>query len=164
MIDDTYYAVLGVSEAASESEIRAAYRNLLKKIHPDTVSTLSPEMKHLAEAATKEITEAYSVLSDSDKRRQYDHALAQRRRKAAADASIPSVSQGRLVRPETPPAASARHRYRHHHRRRNGRYSLRLRRWASKHPALAGSMACLLLLLALAIVIVIWAVVRASSA
>jgi DnaJ-class molecular chaperone len=69
MTDDMYYAVLGISETATDREIKAAYRNLLKKIHPDTVSTLSPELRRLAEDATKEITKAYSVLSDPRRRR-----------------------------------------------------------------------------------------------
>ncbi len=75
MSNDTYYTVLGVSQTASQLEIRAAYRSLLKKVHPDTVSALSLELRHLAEGATRDITEAYSVLSDPKKRRQYDREL-----------------------------------------------------------------------------------------
>ncbi len=74
MNEESYYSALGVLENATESEIKAAYRNLLKKIHPDTVSTLSPSLRRMAEDATKEIIEAYSVLSDVSKRRQYDQA------------------------------------------------------------------------------------------
>ena len=69
MSDETYYAALGVSETATPSEIKAAYRNLLKKIHPDTVSTLSLNVKRIAEDATQEIIEAYSVLSDEGDRK-----------------------------------------------------------------------------------------------
>jgi len=76
MSNDTYYTVLGVSQSASQSEIKAAYRRLLAKVHPDTVSTLSLELRRLAEGATKDITEAYSVLSDTSRRRQYDRELA----------------------------------------------------------------------------------------
>jgi DnaJ-domain-containing protein 1 len=57
MSDDTYYAVLGVSETATQLEIKAAYRNLLKRIHPDTVTTLSPGLRRLAEGATEDIIE-----------------------------------------------------------------------------------------------------------
>ena len=62
-----YYEVLGVSKTASDSEIKSAYRKLAKKYHPD----MNPGDKE-AEAKFKEASEAYSILSDADKRRQYD--------------------------------------------------------------------------------------------
>ena len=62
-----YYEVLGVSKGASDSEIKSAYRKLAKKYHPD----MNPGDK-VAEAQFKEASEAYAVLSDADKRRQYD--------------------------------------------------------------------------------------------
>ena len=62
-----YYEVLGVSKGASDSEIKSSYRKLAKKYHPD----MNPGDKE-AEAKFKEASEAYAVLSDADKRRQYD--------------------------------------------------------------------------------------------
>ena len=62
-----YYEVLGISKDADDSTIKKAYRQLAKKYHPDT----NPGDKE-AEAKFKEASEAYAVLSDSDKRRQYD--------------------------------------------------------------------------------------------
>ena len=62
-----YYEVLGVSKTASDSEIKSAYRKLAKKYHPD----MNPGDKE-AEAKFKEASEAYAILSDADKRRQYD--------------------------------------------------------------------------------------------
>ena len=62
-----YYEVLGVSKTASDSEIKSAYRKLAKKYHPD----MYPGDKE-AEAKFKEASEAYAILSDADKRRQYD--------------------------------------------------------------------------------------------
>src|SRR5579863_7937982 len=84
MSNDTHYATLGVPEAASQLQIRAAYRNLLRQIHPDTVSTLSPELRVMAESVTKEIIEAYAVLSDPAKRRRYDCQLVESRRRCSA--------------------------------------------------------------------------------
>lgn len=62
-----YYEVLGVSKDADEATIKKAYRKLAKKYHPD----INPGDKE-AEAKFKEASEAYAVLSDADKRRQYD--------------------------------------------------------------------------------------------
>ncbi len=62
-----YYEVLGVSRTATDDELKKAYRQLAKKYHPDT----NPGDK-TAEAKFKEASEAYAVLSDADKRRQYD--------------------------------------------------------------------------------------------
>ena len=62
-----YYEVLGVDKSADDATLKKAYRKLAKKYHPD----VNPGDKE-AEAKFKEATEAYSVLSDPDKRRQYD--------------------------------------------------------------------------------------------
>lgn len=62
-----YYEVLGVARNADDAELKKAYRKLAKKYHPD----MNPGDK-TAEAKFKEATEAYGVLSDPDKRRQYD--------------------------------------------------------------------------------------------
>ncbi|MEO0949306.1 MAG: DnaJ C-terminal domain-containing protein [Cyanobacteria bacterium J06641_5] len=62
-----YYAILGVSKSASESEIKQAYRKLAMKYHPDR----NPDNK-AAEERFKEASEAYEVLSDADKRKKYD--------------------------------------------------------------------------------------------
>ena len=62
-----YYEVLGVAKDASEEDIKKAYRKLAKKYHPD----MNPGDKD-AEAKFKEASEAYAILTDPDKRRQYD--------------------------------------------------------------------------------------------
>src|SRR5207248_5972583 len=64
-----YYAQLGVKRDADEAEIKKAYRRLAMQYHPDRVG---PDEKQAAEAKFKEITEAYEVLRDPEKRATYD--------------------------------------------------------------------------------------------
>ncbi len=64
MAGKDYYSILGVSKTASQDEIKKAYRKLAHTHHPDKQGG--------DEARFKEINEAYSVLGDSEKRRQYD--------------------------------------------------------------------------------------------
>ncbi|AXE60732.1 molecular chaperone DnaJ [[Mycoplasma] phocae] len=61
-----YYEVLGISRDAKDSEIKSAYRKLAMKYHPDK------NKDHDAEEKFKEVAEAYEVLSNPEKRRQYD--------------------------------------------------------------------------------------------
>ena len=61
-----YYDVLGVSKDASEKDIKTAYRKLAMKHHPDRSDDPG------AEEMFKELSEAYAVLSDPDKRQKYD--------------------------------------------------------------------------------------------
>ncbi|MCX7982068.1 MAG: DnaJ domain-containing protein [Syntrophales bacterium] len=65
---EDYYKILGVSRNASLDDIKKAYRKLAFKWHPDR----NPENKAQAEEMFKKISEAYAVLSDEEKRKQYD--------------------------------------------------------------------------------------------
>lgn len=67
MSDRDYYEVLGVSKSASADEIKKSYRKLAKQYHPD-----ANQDDPSAQAKFSEITEAYEVLSDSDKRAKFD--------------------------------------------------------------------------------------------
>lgn len=67
-----YYEVLGVSKGASKDEIKKAYRKLAIQYHPDRQQGKSDAEKKAAEEKFKEAAEAYSVLSDDDKRARYD--------------------------------------------------------------------------------------------
>jgi curved DNA-binding protein len=67
MAGTDYYAVLGVNKNASDEEIKKAYRRMAMKYHPDHAKG-DPK----AEEQFKKISEAYAVLSDTEKRRQYD--------------------------------------------------------------------------------------------
>src|SRR4030067_1121566 len=67
MAAKNYYTILGVNKNASDEEIKRAYRKMAMKYHPDR----NPNKKE-AEERFKEINEAYAVLSDKEKRKQYD--------------------------------------------------------------------------------------------
>ena len=67
MAEKDYYEILGVKKTATEAELKKAYRDLAKKYHPD-----KNKGNKDAENRFKEISEAYAVLSDTEKREQYD--------------------------------------------------------------------------------------------
>ena len=71
------YDVLGISMGASSHEIKAAYRKLARRCHPDVVAM---NQKEASASQFMEIHSAYSTLSDPDKRAQYDRQFHQHRR------------------------------------------------------------------------------------
>src|SRR6478609_2490384 len=68
-IEKDYYKALGVTKDASAQDIKKTYRKLARELHPDKNPGDSS-----AEARFKEVSEAYDVLSDSAKRKEYDEA------------------------------------------------------------------------------------------
>lgn len=70
-----YYEILDIAKDASHGEVKKAYRKLALKWHPDK----NPDQKEEAEKKFKEISEAYEVLSDKEKREIYDrYAMTER--------------------------------------------------------------------------------------
>ena len=92
------YQVLGVSQTADEDTIKKAYRKAAKECHPDT----HPGDKR-AEERFKEIGEAYRILSDKQKREEYNARAAQKEQKSAAGRNSAGTGRngagtGRLIR------------------------------------------------------------------
>jgi len=152
MSNDTHYTALGVPESATQVEIRAAYRSLLKQIHPDTVSTLSPEVRVMAESVTKEIIEAYEVLSDPDKRRQYDRQLAESRRQFSHSTPVRQF-----------PRSTTRNNRRRHRSRRHSSPPHSLKHWASRRPLMAALALVLMFTLVTLFVFLIFSLVHSPA-
>jgi DnaJ-class molecular chaperone len=70
-----YYQILGIDRAADQEQIKRAFRRMASLYHPDH----NPQETKKAEEKFKEINQAYEVLSDEAKRRQYDRLIHQRR-------------------------------------------------------------------------------------
>lgn len=88
-----YYQVLGVPQNASSSDIKKAYHQLALQVHPDK----NPENKKAAEEEFKQVAEAYAVLSDAEKRNNYDKSRRNRvRRENRGDCRDKSDSKEEL--------------------------------------------------------------------
>lgn len=67
-----YYKILGIDVSATEEDIKHAYRKLMKENHPDLYDQENEEAKKLREERVKDMNEAYEILSNADKRKNYD--------------------------------------------------------------------------------------------
>ncbi len=99
-----YYAILGVPKNAAEKDIKSAYRKLARKWHPDA----NPDKAREAEEKFKDISEAYEVLGDAEKRKKYD-VLGSDWQSAAREAERQRTLPpgGRAIRSAATSAASA---------------------------------------------------------
>jgi len=91
-----FYQILGVDPRASQSEIKRAYREVIKKYHPDLNRSRNATEK------TQKVTEAYSVLSDAIKKAEYDQIRAFKKARAS-DASQQQTASGVHPKSSTPP-------------------------------------------------------------
>jgi len=105
-----YYTVLQVHPQAEPEVVEAAYRQLMKRYHPDLAGH-DPERIDMHHARAKAINQAFSVLRDPDKRRQYDSMLGVNVAASPSGFARPAAGRGPSadapVAPEPPPSAGA---------------------------------------------------------
>jgi molecular chaperone DnaJ len=93
----TYYKVLGVSSNESDSGIRAAYRDLVKRLHPDVAGEVATD-------SFREVSEAYGVLSDPQRRRAYNQELSSAQSRVGT--SVPRPASAPVARESVPTLGS----------------------------------------------------------
>ncbi len=87
---DDYYAILGLDSAASPESIKVAYRRLARETHPDRKTYSTEAEKATLSLRMAELNEAYAVLSDTKRRREYDEKLRVQEVLVAKDTPVPS--------------------------------------------------------------------------
>jgi len=90
-IQEDYYAVLGVEQAAPSEDIRKAYLKLAKRLHPDRFPN-DPEKKAAAQQEFARVTRAHEVLGDKGQREEYDALRNLARSRAALDTGAPGAT------------------------------------------------------------------------
>ena len=99
----SYYELLELTPQASADEIKRAFRAQIAKYHPDKVQHLGQEFQAMAADRAAELTEAYRILSDANRRAEYDRSLAEGGMPAHATATAASAAAA----PAPPPRPSA---------------------------------------------------------
>ena len=98
--DKDYYEILGISPDADTNQIREAYRYWVNILHPDRLEGMPDRIRHQAEEQLKKVNEAYHVLSNPEKRRQYD---TQRFGRTAVGRDLQKTKTARKPHPEVYP-------------------------------------------------------------
>jgi DnaJ domain len=148
---ETYYAILGVPENASRDEIKRAYRDLIRQVHPDSVPSASPYWKRASEEKSKEINEAYHFLTDAGRRSRYDEQLARnRQRHAPASPAWQTEAEVTLQHLSNSRSPSAAYREREPEKRYEWQA---LVRWADEYRLLGACLAATALVLLLSLFI-----------
>jgi len=100
-----YYELLELTPQAAADEIKRAFRAQIAKYHPDKVQHLGKEFQAMAADRAAELTEAYRILSDANRRAEYDRAFAEGGMHAQAAASAPSGASAAAPASPSPPTA-----------------------------------------------------------
>jgi curved DNA-binding protein CbpA len=103
-----FYQLLGIAPTSGFDEIKRAFRFQIARYHPDKVQHLGEEFQEMAAILASELTEAYRILSDEQRRSEYDRSLASHEPPAAsaAPASPPGAVPFQAARAATPPPPS----------------------------------------------------------
>ena len=102
-----YYDLLDVPPAASQDEVKRAFRQQIGRYHPDKVQHLGKEFQAMAAERAAELTEAYRILSDAGQRAEYDRTLGGVRAAPGGAAQAPSVTDLPERQTAPPPAAAS---------------------------------------------------------
>ncbi len=102
--EENYYALLGVAANASAEDIKTAFRQLITRYHPDKVQHLGREFQELAADRAAELTHAYTVLSDTGRRAEYDKS---REDGSASSATTATAAAAPERAPAPPPGATS---------------------------------------------------------
>lgn len=97
-----YYTILGLDADASPESIKVAYRRLAREAHPDRVRHQGAEIEAQASERMSELNEAYSTLSDSPRRKEYDEEYKKWQARIAAGTPEPEPIPAPEPEPETP--------------------------------------------------------------
>ncbi len=108
MSTPTYYQTLGVAPSATHDEVRQAYRDLARRLHPDRQAGASAAERALAERRMREINAAWKVLGDRPARTRYDQALARAERVGSAPPRPRPSGSASAPEPGRGPVAPAR--------------------------------------------------------
>ncbi len=93
----SYYSLMGIEPTASQDEIEKAYKHQSERYDPARVSNMDEEIRRIAVQRTAELQHAYTVLSDPQKRKEYDQSIGLQQRRGQST-ETPAPSQTRHAR------------------------------------------------------------------